>query len=275
MNILNKMTNMDRRVVYLLVGIVVIVPLVMRLVMPIRVSPPVQQAYDAIESLEPGSVVLFSSDYEAATMPELYPMTIAIIRHLFSKDVKVLLMSQYALGVPIGAMVLDEVAREYHKVYGKDYAVSGYQPGVQAVIVAIGEEVRDIFPEDFAGTLLDSLPVMKGIHNYNDTPLMINLVSGSTLDYWVMYAQARYGQRIVGGCTAVMATSFYPYLQAGQIDGLIGGLKGAAEYEKLINKPSVATSGMPAQSFVHLLIIALVIIGNIAYFSLKRRKRQS
>ena len=273
MSVFERIINIDRRTVYLLVGIVVTVPLVMRLVMPIRVSPPVQQAYDAIESLKPGSVVLFSSDYEAATMPELYPMTIAIIRHLFSKDVRVLLMSQYALGVPIGAMALDEVAREYHKVYGKDYAVLGYKPGLQAVIVAMGEEIRDIFPEDFAGTILDSLPIMEGIHNYNDIPLLIDLASGSTLDYWVMYAQARYGQRIVGGCTAVMATSFYPYLQAHQIDGLIGGLKGAAEYEKLIGVPSVATSGMPAQSFVHLLIIILVIIGNIAYFTMRRRKK--
>jgi hypothetical protein len=275
MGILNKIMNINRRTIYLLVGIVVIVPITIKLMMPIRVSPPVQQAYDTIDELEPGSVVLFSADYSAATMPEMYPMTIAVLMHLFSRDLKILMMSQYALGVPLGAMAIDEVAKEYKKGYGEDYAVLGYKPGERAVVVAIGEGLRDIFPTDFEGTAVDNLPVMDGIYDYDDIALLVNLCDGSTLEWWVMFAQARFGEKIVAGCTAVMAPSFYPYLQADQILGLIGGLKGAAEYEKLIGVPSVATSGMPAQSFVHLLIVLLVIIGNIAYFTMRRRKRRS
>jgi hypothetical protein len=179
----------------------------------------------------------------------------------------------YALGVPIGTMALEEVAKEYHKEYGTDYAVLGYKPGLDVVIVAMGEEIRNVFPTDYAGMPLDDLPVMEGIHNYNEIPIMLDLCSGSTLDSWVMFAQARFGQRLIAGCTAVMATSFYPYLNAKQIEGLIGGLKGAAEYEKLIGSPGVATSGMPAQSFMHILIIVLVIIGNIFYFLERRKER--
>lgn len=264
--------NINRRIIYLLVAIVVTIPLIIKLPMPVRISPPVQLAYDKIDELTPGSVVLLSTDYEAGTMPELYPMTTAILRHLFLKDIKVLLMSVYALGVPIGAMALDEVASEYNKEYGVDYAVLGFKPGLDVVIVAMGAEIRDAFPADYAGIPLDELPVMEAVYNYDDIPLMIDLCSGSTLDSWIMFAQARFGQRIIAGCTAVMATSFYPYLNAGQIEGLIGGLKGAAEYEKLIDKPGVATSGMPAQSFMHILIIVLVIIGNILYFFQLRRR---
>ncbi|MEA3431397.1 MAG: hypothetical protein U9R01_01780 [candidate division WOR-3 bacterium] len=264
--------NIRRRIIYLLVAIVVTIPLVIKITMPVRVSPPVQLAYDKIEELKHGSVVLLSTDYEAGTMPELYPMTTAVLRHLFSKDIKVLLMSVYALGVPIGAMALDEVASEYNKEYGTDYVILGFKPGVDVVIVAIGEEIRDAFPTDYAGTPLDALPMMEGIHNYNDISIMVDLCSGSTLERWIMFAQARFKQRLIAGCTAVMATSFYPYLNAGQIEGLIGGLKGAAEYEKLIGSPGVATSGMPAQSFMHVLILVLVIIGNIFYFIERRRK---
>ena len=41
-----------------------------------------------------------------------------------------------------------------------------------------------------------------------------------------------------------MATDYYPYLQAGRIFGLMGGLKGAAEYEILAENPGPAVQGM-------------------------------
>jgi len=37
------------------------------------------------------------------------------------------------------------------------------------------------------------------------------------------------------GVTAVMAADLYPYLQSGQLVGMLAGLKGAAEYEKLVD----------------------------------------
>jgi hypothetical protein len=66
-----------------------------------------------------------------------------------------------------------------------------------------------------------------------------------------------------------MATSFYPFLSAGQMVGLLGGLKGAAEYEMLIDKPGMGQRGMDAQSVCHLVIILLVIAGNVGYFMRK------
>ena len=51
------------------------------------------------------------------------------------------------------------------------------------------------------------------------------------------------------------------------------GLKGAAEYEKLIGKPEKAYLGMKAQSIAHVAIILLVLLGNVVYF-LSRRKTE-
>ena len=34
----------------------------------------------------------------------------------------------------------------------------------------------------------------------------------------------------VAGCTAVSAPEYYPYVQSGQLSGLLGGLAGAAAY---------------------------------------------
>ena len=50
---------------------------------------------------------------------------------------------------------------------------------------------------------------------------------------WVQQVQARFHLPMVSGCTAVSAPEYYPYLQSGQLQGLLGGMAGAAEYEKL------------------------------------------
>jgi len=48
-------------------------------------------------------------------------------------------------------------------------------------------------------------------------------------------------------------------------------MKGAADYEKLVGKPDMATKGMAAQSLVHIFIIFSVIAGNVIYF-IERKK---
>ena len=76
--------------------------------------------------------------------------------------------------------------------------------------------------------------------------------------------------------TAVSGPQYYATLQSGQIFGLIGGLKGAAEYEMLLldeyqrlNVTARAIQGMNVQTIVHILIILLTIVGNLAFFMKK------
>ena len=71
-----------------------------------------------------------------------------------------------------------------------------------------------------------------------------------------------------------MAPKFYAYVSSGQFVGLLGGMRGAAEYEILIGEEADAVTGMQAQSLVHLLIIALVILGNVGFFLGRGRIRK-
>jgi hypothetical protein len=74
-----------------------------------------------------------------------------------------------------------------------------------------------------------------------------------------------------------MAPEFFPYLQAGQIRGMLGGMAGAAQYEALLKRADTATKGMDAQSMAHLLIIALIVFGNVLWMSARgdERKRRA
>jgi len=273
MKFFEKIANIDSRIIYLLLLIVVLIPLLFKLVLPINLSEPVKSAYDAIENLPEGSVILFSVDYDASSAPEIQPMLLSILRHAFTRKHKVILLGQWALGLPFGEIGLNEIAPQFNAKYGEDYVNLGYRPGDRALMVGLGREIRDFFATDYKGTLVDDIPLMRKIHNYNDIDLLVGLEAGQAGDNWIQFAGARYGVNIIIGSTGVIAPDMFHYMQAKQIKGLIGGLQGAAEYETLIKKSGTGVAGMVAQSYAHLLLLGFIIIGNIGFFVVRRRKQ--
>ncbi|MEJ5307602.1 MAG: hypothetical protein WHT27_04830 [candidate division WOR-3 bacterium] len=272
MNIFLKLLKVDRRFIYIFIAIVVILPLLLKPKFPVVPSQPVKDVYNYIENLPEGSNVMISIDYDAASMPEQQPFLEALLRQLFRNKLKPILIVQWQLGAPLGTMGLEKIAKEMGAKYGVDYINLGYRPGYVAQIVGIGKEIRDYFKVDYRNVPLDSFPMMKNVHNYNDIALLVGLEAGATYLVWIEYAGGRFKQKIALALNAVSAPDAYYFYQSGQIVGLVGGMKGAAEYEVLVGKPDLAVAGMASQSYSHLVIILFIILGNIAYFIEKRTK---
>ncbi|HUV87314.1 MAG TPA: hypothetical protein VMX79_09390 [bacterium] len=274
MNVYEKFLHIDRRYIFILVALGVIIPLVWPLGLAVTTSPPVENVYNAVEELAPGTPVLVSVDYDPSTQPELSPMTIAVLRHCFARDLPVIITVLHPGGPGLALEISDRISKEVGAVYGEDYVFLGYKVGSSAVILSIGQDFHVSFPADYFNTPIDEIPLMKKVKNYNDIGLVITM-SGSTYpDAWVAFAHERYGQKLAAGVTAVMAADYYPYLQTGQLVGLIGGLKGAAEYEKLINRPDDGLKGMDAQTIVHLFVVLMILLGNIAFLFVQRAKKR-
>ena len=265
-----RLLSIDRRIIFLLVAAGVVLPLLHPLNLPVTVTPRVKAAFEAIDALPPGSKVLISMDYEPDIMAELMPMSIAVMRHCFRKHLQVIAMTLYPAGTGLGERAIAIAAKAEGAVKNKDYAWLGYKSGFQVVMIGIGENLRGMYPVDFYGTPLDSIPILRGVNTYRQMAMVVNLSGSSATDYWIQFAQGRFHAPLVVGCTAVMATDYYPYLSSRQILGLIGGMKGAAEYEALIDIVGDARRGMDAQSLVHLIVVALVIVGNGALIWSKR-----
>jgi hypothetical protein len=269
-----KFLRIDRRWIFLAIAIAVVVPFFLPLGLPVVVTPPVQRLYDAVEELELGGPpLLLSIDYTPATSPELEPMSTAILRHVFRQDARVIVMTLHPAGYGMAESAILAAAEEEGAEYGEDFCFLGFQPGTSAVILGLGVNISNVFPEDAYGTPLTEIPMMEGIRNYDDIPLLISLAGWSASEAWVYYAHQPYGQRVGGGVTAVMATDLYPYLDSGQLVGLLGGMRGAAEYEELIGQHGSGVRGMDSQSVIHLIIIILIILGNLAYFMTRRQRK--
>jgi len=266
-----RVAHLDRRWIFLGIALAVVIPIVTGLKVPLgKIAPPTRMLYDYIEAIEPGEPVMIAFDYGPSSMPELHPQARAIIRHCMSRKLRVISVTLTPQGTALAREVLEGAGEELGAVDGEDYVNLGFKVGGAQVIAGMGESIRQVYAQSADGDLTDSLPVMAGVDSYEDIPLMVDLASGNSTMSWITFASERYGQDIATGVTAVVATEVYPYLQSDQLVGLVNGLKGAAEYEKLTGFAGAGATGMAAQSVAHLLIIALVVIGNIAYFASKR-----
>jgi hypothetical protein len=288
---LERVMQFDRRIIYLFVAVGTILPIIFVIGLPVSITPPVQMAFDRIENqLQKGDIVLVSFDYGPSSAPENAPMADAVLRHCFSKGIKVVVIALYPLGGLSEAVnELNKVATEFPELkYGVDYVNLGYKDGAQAAMKKMAENFHEVFPSDVNGTPLDQLPIMKNIRTYKDMKLVVSLATGIIGEWWANLVNAQFGIPVIVGPTAVSAPKYYAYLEAKQMAGLLGGLKGASEYERLvINKyPQLAktyatpglytaTKGMDVQSIVHMIMIAFIVFGNIVYFTSRKKPRKA
>ena len=125
------------------------------------------------------------------------------------------------------------------------------------------------------GVPVDSIPALRGVQSVKDFSMIICISAGTPgAVEWVQQAGSPHGIPVATGVTGVSAPMVYPYYP-GQLVGLLGGLAAAAEYEKLLGNEGMATQGMEAQSFSHLLIILFVLFGNIVFFWNRARGRRA
>jgi hypothetical protein len=266
-----------RQVVFLYVAIAVSLPLFMSVTQHIRISPEVQTLYDGLDSLKPGSKVLASFDYDPPSAPELQPMAVSFFRYCFDHDLKVIIMGLWPQGPQQADLALETVFKnpKYKNLkYGVDYVNLGFQTGNEFVIQRMGDDFRSMFATDYSGRAYDDIPLLKNVKNFSNIDYVFNLSAGypGTVE-WVQVGVDRYGVTLGAGNTAVQAPQCYPYLRSGQLRGILGGMNGAAEFEELTGTPGKGTQFMLSQSFAHMIVIAFIIIGNVAFFKTGRKSK--
>ncbi|NKB66581.1 MAG: hypothetical protein GKR89_05935 [Candidatus Latescibacteria bacterium] len=273
---IEKLLNLDRRYIFIFVFLGVGIPLLLDFSFPIKPEKHAQAIYDQIERVgDKKGTVLLSFSYGPSTVPELQPMALSLLRHCFRRDINVVAICMWPDAPGLAQQALEEIAAEFDKQEGIDYAFMGYKPGFQNVILNMGQDFHSTFPQDAWGASSDTLAATRNIHSLKDFDFIFDLAAGSSIDQmWIPFGQEKYKFPLGAGCTAVIAPDLYPYIQSGQIVGLLGGLSGAAQYEAIIGKPGEATKGMRPQSVTHLIMIAFILLGNTMYF-LSRRSVQT
>ncbi len=262
-----KLSRIDRRWIFLIIGLSVLLPLFFPLGLPIRATDTTQRVYDAFDSLEPNSKVLLSCEYGPSTKPEIHPMVIGVLHQLFRENHKVYVSCLWPDGQFMADEALRLVAPQYNKKYGEDYVILGYKPGNEAIIKGMVRDLRAIFSTDIKGTKVEDIPMMDGVYKFEDFNFLFSASAGfpGSIE-WMQYATDNTNVQMSTGTTSIMVNDIMPFVVSDQIQGILAGMPGAAEYETLVGKPGIGTSGMDAQSLAHLVIVLFIIFGNIGYF---------
>jgi len=218
--------------------------------------------YDAIEDLPAGSVVLVSHDYGPGVAAEMIPQAKAVLHHLMERQVRLINVSLTPEGSRLSQQVVGEVA-EAHGYDKEDYLNLGYVVGVEAGPRSLVEGLLGPGATDF-------------VDGIEDIALMVELAGGpQSLRLWLEQVQAPYQIPMVAGVSATadpFARPYYRNQARQQLQGVIIGLVGAAEYERHSGQPGSALATMDSQSVVHIAIVLLVVLGNVAYFGGRLRK---
>ena len=281
----NKIKNIDRRIIFLSIALSVIIPLLLNITFSEKAGLIVKNIFDKIESLPAGSRVLLSLDYGPSTVPEIQPMVNALVRHCNERDLKIFYMCLWATGQNLTTLTIDSTqTKEFpEKQYGIDYVNLGYKAGNEGLINVLLTDMKKMYTTDVAGTYIDDIEMMKPVRNLTSFDFIIGLGGGTPgIKEWILFAGDPGNIPVAGGCTAVQAPLLYPYLP-NQLLGMMGGIKGAAEYEsELIEKyPKYKDKSKPGikmmgpQAIAHIVIMLFIIIGNITFFIERRRERES
>jgi hypothetical protein len=282
--VLDFLTTLDRRWIFLMMAFAVGIPVLTRATFPEAPTAPTRAVFNAVEALPEGSLILLAFDYDPGSAPELQPMATAFARHCCLKQHKMIFLTLWPTGTPMVDQTIRNVIEgefaDRGLKYGTDYVNLGYRPGNEVAIKSLASEMRKLYATDANGTSLDDLPLTKPIKNVLDTQLVLNVSAGYPgAKEWVQYAGTLGKMPLGVGVTGVQAPQMYPYYPD-QVLGMLAALKGAAEYEAALGDKyeqyrdpirNSAIRRMGPQLFAHLLMVGLIVLGNVVHFANRRR----
>ena len=274
---LRALQNIDRRILYVLVALIISVPLVVQPnYHPGIVFSEVSRAYRVLDTVPEGKTVFISTIFSGSTEAENGEQTKVIVRHLFQKRQPFVMISWDQAGNRLSYDMTSKIADEMGMEYGTDWLHLGYRiPNLQTMLRGFGQDFRGTFKTDFHGDSLDKTPLGARLKNARDFGAVVEITPSATLESWIAYFCEPYHVPLVYCPAAVLAASAYPFLDTGQVAGMLNGVVGAAQYETLLgrtDKPTSAGAMSLSLSLAHIVILAFILLGNLAYWLEKRRR---
>lgn len=286
------MQGIERRIVYLIMLIAVTIPLVTKLTLTPSRKVKAEEMFQYVEALKPedGKAAFVWMDFGPNTKAENGLQAEVILEHLMRKRIPVIVASFYQLsegfltGLP--QKVATRLETEFpgqHWEYGQDWINIGYKPAPQIFLQQIvkSSNLTETLAKDVNGLPLSQYPKFANIKGLESISLVAQITGlVGMFDAYIGFLQKDgYRVPLVHGCTSITIPEAYIYLDSGQLLGLLEGFAGAAWYSDILRRTFTNRAADPAIvanstiGVAHLVIIALIIVGNIVEFAKYSRRR--
>lgn len=270
----SRLLSIDRRILYWVLVILIIIPLLRPFGFPIPVLQTTEKFYDTIKALPAQSVVVLDNSARVIAWSEIGPATIAATRQLIAQDLRVIIWSTTTPDAPL--LTQNYLLKYFDtagKKYGQDYVLIGYVPGEAVTMATLAKDIH--YPgKDFYGTDLGSIPMLANVNTAKDISLIVVSEAGNEGAYYVGQWGVPYGTPIIDICTGALVSERLIFYNAGTILGIVAGSRGGAELELLTKFYGVGVATADVLSMTHMYLLVLIVLGNIAFFSLRSQSRR-
>ena len=264
----------DRRIIYLCVAIAIALPFIVQVKLPVIPTMPSQKFYEAVEKVPKSKVVLIAADFDTGTEGENGPQVQAVLEHLMIKRIPFVIIGVAIQGPELVQSYAEKLAKKYGYKYGVDFVNLGYLPGGQLALERFCRSVWQTKPSDYKQKPLTELPLMRKVRTAEDIALVAEFTGSGVLSWYVQTFWGQFKVPLAQGCTGIIGPEQFPYLDTGQLSGLMVGLKGAAEYEALLKVSREGVRRMIPQSLGHLAALSLILLGNLGMWLARGKVRR-
>ena len=237
--------------------------------------PGVAAAFNTVDRLDK-PIVLLLWEYDPATAGELDQVVEPVLLHLEDKGYQVLLAST----LPTGPATARRMLREVHNAQGRNGLLTsldlGFLPGGAAILPLLGQERGAILPssERTPSALLDSQLDL----------VVVASARAEEVQQWLEQGQTINQTTTIAVTSAAADPYLRPFLDSGQLSGIVSGFDGGIAYQQLYNRSGSTSSAadtstidaVPSvrqfrqqvyQNWGHFAILLLIALGNFSMLS--------
>ncbi len=281
--------NIDRRIYYGLLFILVSILLLFPVGMPLQISPEVRETWQMIDDLESGDFVIINFCLSASGYAQLQGAVNSMITHIFEKPGVTVMFMMVSDQAPImleeiiainGDLMPGETTFPWYeirgKTYGDDYINMGFYPGISNFIAALSMNFRESLGDaDWYGVDVTGFFDSHNIQSAEDVDLVVSFDSDDGAGDFMRYFFLEYDTPVIQSMIGVMVANSKVQYNAGNYAGIVPSIRGAAEYQYLQNYPGMALTQMDAFSVVQFYLMALMIVGNLGYHLYGKKQQEA
>ena len=273
-----KLANIDRRILWAIQLVIMVVILLRPIGLPIQVGAETQRYYDFLDNLPEGSIIWLEYGFAPSGEVEIGPMVTATFHHAFSRGLRVVGGGLWPVGPHIAESLFNEIADQYPDVeYGVNYVNLGFNPGQEMLARQLVDDVwRTVRNVDHYGNPLSELPLMEEVPRLTAdyvSALIVFSEGSPGPEEWLAAVTEHTGIPQLIGAIQMSVPRMMPYIATGQYAAIIPGARGTAEYEFLLGQPGSAIAGQDVMSAMTVYLWLLILVGNVAFTMTTRRKR--
>ena len=207
-----------------------------------------QTLYNTIENVNNESIVLVAFEYGPMEADELDLVARPLLQHLNDREVSISVGSTQPMGLAAAKSVLKSTGVTVEQEIG-------YRPGDATGVSRLLEEA-DPFPD----------------------LVLVLTAEPAPLRWWIeqTHAWEEATPPIMAGVSAALEAASSPYLDpsAGQLEGALCGLSGAAAYEEIHGMKGPAARRLESLAAAHVTAVGLILIGALFYTFARPREEE-